>query len=239
MSLKQFLFSLLILTSFINFAQQPVVIELFTSQGCSSCPPADALLDEVSQEYGDDVIVLSYHVDYWDYIGWKDPFGSKLNTEKQYAFAKAYNLTSVYTPQAIINQQVHFTGSNEHHMKDAIIKHSDRKEKVNVVIDGATRKENKVNLLVEFGSLPYNAQITYAIAVREKATEVKRGENRNKTLINTHIVANFAQRKSAEAKKNLQLELPSWVSINDELDAIVYINVPREGIVGASRSRVQ
>ncbi len=235
MYFKQFLISIFLLNFFITQAQQPVVIELFTSQGCSSCPPADALLDEVAQEYGDDVIVLAYHVDYWDYIGWKDPFGSKKFTEKQHAFARMYNLTSVYTPQAIINQQVHFTGSNEQKMKDAIIKYSDRNERVLINIEAGQRTGDMVNLLVKFGTIPPNAQITYAITAREKITQVQRGENRNRRLKNTHIVVALTERKASEVKKSLQLQLPDWVSRDDTIDAIVYVSIPKEGIVGIAK----
>ena len=80
---------------------QPVVVELFTSQGCSSCPPADALLHELAAR--DDVVALAMHVDYWDYIGWKDVFGNPAHSARQRAYAKAGNRRMVYTPQMIVN----------------------------------------------------------------------------------------------------------------------------------------
>ncbi|MGB3774226.1 MAG: DUF1223 domain-containing protein, partial [Leeuwenhoekiella sp.] len=81
-----------------------VLIELFTSQGCSSCPPADKLLKELAENHPEgNVYVLSYHVDYWDRLGWKDIFSQKKFTEKQYSYAKAFKLSTVYTPQAIVN----------------------------------------------------------------------------------------------------------------------------------------
>ncbi len=78
------LFFTLVFQSELSAQEPPTVIELFTSQGCSSCPPADAVLEQLKTEFGDDVITLSYHVDYWDYIGWKDPFATKGFTQKQY-----------------------------------------------------------------------------------------------------------------------------------------------------------
>jgi hypothetical protein len=77
------------------------VVELFTSQGCSSCPPADATLNQLIEQ--GDVIALAYHVDYWDYLGWKDTFSSRNNTERQYGYAKTLKRNNVYTPQAVIN----------------------------------------------------------------------------------------------------------------------------------------
>ena len=89
-----------------------VVLELFTSQGCSSCPPADALLNEVKYKYSNNqVIALSYHVDYWNYIGWKDPFSKKEFSDKQRAYSSKFYSNSIYTPQIVVNGKEHFVGS--------------------------------------------------------------------------------------------------------------------------------
>src|SRR5260370_39772174 len=79
----------------------PIVVQLFTSQGCSSCPPADALFGELSKRR--DVLALGFHVDYWDYIGWKDPYASKLATKRQKQYAESFKLSFVYTPQMVVN----------------------------------------------------------------------------------------------------------------------------------------
>src|SRR5260370_38334763 len=78
----------------------PVVVELFTSQGCSSCPPADLFLGKLAERH--DVLALAFHVDYWDYIGWKDPFAFKIATERQYSYGHALDLNLAYTPQRVI-----------------------------------------------------------------------------------------------------------------------------------------
>ena len=92
-------------------AAEPVaVVELFTSQGCSSCPPADALLGELAKR--DDVIALSLHVDYWDYIGWKDSFASKEMTARQRSYARSLRASGVYTPQAVVGGAAHAVGSD-------------------------------------------------------------------------------------------------------------------------------
>jgi len=93
-------------------AKRPLgVVELFTSQGCSSCPPADAVLGELASR--GDVIALAYHVDYWDYLGWSDTLGSADNTTRQYDYGKAFGVRSVYTPQAVINGRVHVNGADK------------------------------------------------------------------------------------------------------------------------------
>src|SRR5215831_8685962 len=98
----------------------PVVVELFTSQGCSSCPPADALLGELSKR--SDVLALGFHVDYWDYIGWKDPYASKLATKRQRQYAESFKLSFVYTPQMIINGDAESVGSDRAGVEAAVEK---------------------------------------------------------------------------------------------------------------------
>lgn len=86
------------------------VVELFTSQGCSSCPPADVVFTDLAAR--PDIVALAYHVDYWDYLGWKDTLSSKENTERQYAYMRAFGTRSVYTPQAVINGRTHVNGAD-------------------------------------------------------------------------------------------------------------------------------
>jgi hypothetical protein len=86
------------------------VVELFTSQGCSSCPPADELFADLAARK--DLVALAYHVDYWDYLGWKDTLSSKKNTERQYAYMRSFGSRSVYTPQAVINGRTHVNGAS-------------------------------------------------------------------------------------------------------------------------------
>lgn len=96
----------------------PVVVELFTSQGCSSCPPADAFLTELRATPG--IIALTYHVDYWDYLGWKDTLGGPEFSQRQYDYAKARGDMDVYTPQMIINGGRHVVGSQKDNVRAAI-----------------------------------------------------------------------------------------------------------------------
>jgi hypothetical protein len=99
-------------------ASRPVVAELFTSQGCSSCPPADAIFEDLAGER--DVVALTYHVDYWDYLGWRDTLGSKEFSQRQYDYAKSRGDMDVYTPQAIVNGKRHVVGSKKSVLASAI-----------------------------------------------------------------------------------------------------------------------
>jgi hypothetical protein len=94
------------------------VVELFTSQGCSSCPPADEIFADLAAR--PDVVALAYHVDYWDYLGWKDPLSSNKHSERQYANMRAFGSRSVYTPQAVIIGRTHVNGANRHAVNDTL-----------------------------------------------------------------------------------------------------------------------
>src|SRR5258706_7835451 len=114
----------LTMTSLAMFSQQnPVVIELFTSQGCSSCPAADKNLAEIiedAEKNGQPVYGLSFHVDYWNYIGWKDPYSNPGYTARQHQYAQKLNSESVYTPQMIVNGEIEFVGSNKKASSEAV-----------------------------------------------------------------------------------------------------------------------
>jgi len=99
-------------------AKPPTVVELFTSQGCNSCPPADAYLGELAQR--DDVLALSMHIDYWDYLGWKDTFSSAFATERQRAYSRALGKSFVYTPQMVVGGVAEAMGSRRHGVEPEI-----------------------------------------------------------------------------------------------------------------------
>lgn len=216
---------------------QSTVVELFTSQGCSSCPPADELLAAIETEYGSEVITLSYHVDYWDYIGWKDPFASREYTLKQYAYADAFGSSSVYTPQAVINGNSHFTGSDGRKMGRAL---KENKLKSAGVLQLGEIKKTGNKLFTDY-VLP-NANdvnsITFALTLKERTTAIKRGENRNRTLTNHNIVIDQALIE-AQQEGSIQLSIPAWVGTDDELTIVAYTTKNQVGITDAITKKVK
>jgi hypothetical protein len=163
----------------------PVLVELFTSQGCSSCPQADALAGELSAR--DDVVVLSFHVNYWDYIGWSDPFASEETTGRQYAYAHALGERNVYTPQMIIGGALPVVGNDKRAVLRAI-RRAGRQSDNAPSIHFSRRGED---LLVELGAAEPPRDPANVLLVRytdRHETDVPLGQNAGRRLVNHHVV---------------------------------------------------
>lgn len=159
--------------------QNPVVVELYTSQGCSSCPPADAILHELARR--EDVIALALHVDYWDYIGWKDPFGDPAHAERQRAYAMKAGRRSVYTPEMIVQGETDIVGAKPMKLSEAIAAHAKRDAPVQL-----TLSRDAQTLRIEAAArVALNGPVTVHMLryVPHKTTVIERGENRGKRRI--------------------------------------------------------
>jgi hypothetical protein len=161
----------------------PVVVELFTSQGCNSCPPADALLEELTSQPG--VITLSLHVDYWDYIGWQDPYASPVMTGRQQSYAKSLRSPYVYTPQILVDGQVHLVGSHRDEVRQAIEKAAKRGKPVDVYVI----QDDGDKIVVPAGHAPDDgATVWLAIYDGVHETDIQKGENAGRAIRNVHVV---------------------------------------------------
>lgn len=164
------------------------VIELFTSQGCSSCPPADALMKTYAGR--NDLLVLSLPVDYWDYLGWKDTLGNPKNTERQRNYAKARGDGQIYTPQAVINGVSHVNGASRRDIDQAIAESQKEVAAHRVPLRSWTERGN---ILIETGAAADQSAVKEAtiwLAVIQKSAEVTitKGENHGKTISYTNVV---------------------------------------------------
>ena len=162
------------------------VVELFTSQGCAMCPPADALLGELAKR--SDLLPLSFHVDYWDYIGWKDTFASAANTTRQRAYAKRFGLRYVYTPQMVVQGAAQATGSD----RAAVFADIEKYKSVSPVPIEIQLATGGRSIIVTVAATKTgkerNAEVWLVMFDRERKTTVSRGENRGKTLSGFNVV---------------------------------------------------
>jgi hypothetical protein len=170
--------------------QRTVLLELFTSQGCSSCPPADQLLSKLRKENFDGAVVipLAYHVDYWNHLGWRDPFSSAQWSARQRAYAASIPGSQVYTPQLIVNGTVQLVGSSERHIRAEIERQLAGRDGGSVTIDRVTRAGNQLKVQVHASSTSTLADLMVVLFENGVETAVSRGENANRNLANDAIV---------------------------------------------------
>jgi hypothetical protein len=180
------------------------VIELFTSEGCSSCPPADALVAKVQKESANEpVYILAFHVDYWNRLGWKDVFSSSEYSDRQNQYARWLKLSSVYTPQAIVNGRTEFVGSEEGTLHNAIKTNLQNPAKSELTLSNIKIANDKASVQYQAEGATNNAVLMIALIEKNATTKVQRGENGGRTLSHVQIVR---QLKSVVLKNNSGVE---------------------------------
>lgn len=185
------------------------VVELFTSEGCSSCPAADAAIARLLRKNIANTYILSYHVDYWDRLGWKDEFSQQKFSSRQQEYSRHLSLEGVYTPQIVVNGTAQFVGSNENALNNAVNNGINNGSSSNMHI---TAKKTNNTVLVSYnvtGNEPMF--LNAAIVLPEADTKVKGGENGGRTLHHVNIVSNLMV---AEAKGSgeITIEIPTQLS---------------------------
>lgn len=193
----------------------PVLAELFTAEGCNSCPPADTLLEVMIQEQpikGVQIIALSEHVTYWDNQGWKDPFDSPQFTARQEQYGRRFNLDSVFTPQLIVDGTQQFVGSDKNKIEAALIASAKTPKPalaITVTSEGAV-----INASASGPGLTAekDAELMFALAEDHLSVDVKRGENANRTLRHSGVVRILQSAGSVDAtSKKVMFKLaPDW-----------------------------
>ena len=234
--------SLLVFALFLSGSKSPVteepfvLIQLFTSQGCSSCPPADKLLGDIKEKYqGSNVYVLSYHVDYWNRLGWEDPFSQRKFTELQYAYADQFREQQVYTPQVIVNGQEHFVGSNASKLKSKITRYLKNRALNSVVL--SSEKDSQGNLLIHYkvSGTTVDKNLKLNLVFENNTTHVTRGENSHRSLSHTNIVLDeFII--SLNGKQTGQFKIPkSLIEAKKSYKIIGFVQGSRLEITGADQ----
>ncbi|MBL0737653.1 DUF1223 domain-containing protein [Flavobacterium sp. GN10] len=164
------------------------LLELYTSEGCSSCPPADELLGKIQNEYRDkNVYVLAYHVDYWDKQGWKDIFSNADFTKRQYNYAQFLGKEPIYTPQVIINGKTDYIGSQETSLRNGIKSALSKTASASLNLE-ASQNENSISINYNVEGTSKNSRLLLAVVQKEAKSNVRRGENANRVLSHYQIV---------------------------------------------------
>jgi len=191
----------------------PILVELYTSQGCSSCPPADVLLSLLGKDpqFAGQVIPLAFHVDYWNYIGWRDPFSTRAWTDRQNAYAQSFAERRIYTPQLVVNGEAHTVGSDRDasfQLMDQAAAHGRRARLTLTVAAGAGTVT--AHLEVDNPDGPA-VDLQVALAQNDVVTRVARGENEGKTLRNDHIVRRLVNAGRVAAGASAHFDVPLTV----------------------------
>ncbi len=221
----------------------PVLLELFTSEGCASCPPADRLLatlDETQPFRNANLIVLSEHVDYWDGLGWRDPYSSPALTERQRDYGRKFNLDTVYTPQLVVDGQFELVGSDSAEARKAIEK-AVHASKAAIAISVEERKGNQIPVHVNVAPLPAGAgssTVFLALAESRLESKVLRGENSGRLLAYAAVVRTLAPVGSVAggASFDKEINLPVPQAAGRSLRIVAFVQDKSTGrVVGSTQ----
>lgn len=210
------------------------VVELFTSQGCSSCPKADAAFEKLAQDKN--VIALSYHVDYWNYLGWADTLSTPENTRRQYDYAAGLGRSNVYTPQAVLNGRAHLNGADLRSIEQQIDAFSGEKQGLDIPVS-AELDDDCVRIGIGPGS--GNAHVVIAYFTPELDVLIEKGENAGK-MVSYHNVVSSIETIGMWEGEALKLQLPIDVigKKGRERAAILLQSEKPDGALGPIRGGV-
>jgi hypothetical protein len=188
------------------------VVELFTSEGCSSCPPADDAVAQLAKDYPSKVYVLGFHVDYWNYLGWKDEYSMADYSNRQQNYAGVLNLSSIYTPQVIVNGKTEFTGSDKKRLYTTVEQELNADN--NIMIELSAKTSGTKSIDVSYKLNPdKDIALHIALIQLQALSAVKRGENSGKHLHHIDVVRNF--KTTGSGTGSLNIILPEGLAAKD------------------------
>jgi hypothetical protein len=212
------------------------VVELFTSEGCSSCPPADELVARIQKEDNDKpVYILAFHVDYWNRLGWKDVFSSADYSKRQNEYANYLHLQSVYTPQIVVNGKTEFVGSQETTLRNAISASLNKAPEAQLTLSATGFNQPQTNIKYTIEGSGKNTILVLAAIQKSAQTKVERGENRGHTLSHIQIVRKLQTVSLTGKSGQVEMALPhGFNSQNWEVIGILQ-NTLNGAVTGASK----
>lgn len=215
------------------------VVELFTSEGCSSCPRADVLLGEIAEKAwpDGDVFGLAFHVDYWDRLGWKDRFSDNAFTKRQYRYAERLPDSRVYTPQMVVDGRVGFVGSNRLQATRSIESALSSADEVVVKASVTRRSGRRIEVAYEVTPRRPGLDLNVALVQRAVTTDVRHGENGGRTLHHKNVVRAYKQFPlDADGSGETRVSVPDDTDI-EACDVVVYVqDRERLEILGATQT---
>ncbi|SHH63464.1 Protein of unknown function [Chryseolinea serpens] len=223
------------------YVSEPVaVVELFTAEGCSSCPAADELLDEMTsimQKEGKRVISLAYHVTYWNHLGWIDPYSVEAYTDRQKLYQKTLKLPMLYTPQAVVNGKYEFVGSNPVFFRYLVQAALDSVPARSLEAI-ATKSDSVVTVQYSLSKLPKNSVLNVAVIEERVEHSVLRGENKDKVLKHFHVVRSMKQHEAKE-KDEINLVWPRGLGENKGSIILYLQNAKTLRIISAAEIKLK
>lgn len=191
-----------------NNAKGFAVVELFTSEGCSSCPPADKFLESLQTDNRNkDIYLLAFHVDYWDHQGWKDRFSDAEYSKRQGQYAEWMSLRTIYTPQIVVNGASEYVGSNSGAILGAISAELETPATGTLTLD-ARKDGNKLNIAYQESGNAKGAELVLALVQRSAHSDVKAGENSGRKLSHAQVVRHMLHFPLSNGDKNASIQLP-------------------------------
>ena len=238
-----FIFSLFLITGF-GKNQQPqsgkgfAVVELFTSEGCSSCPAADAAVIDIAKQYKDNVFILGFHVDYWNYLGWKDVFSKADYSERQKQYASAFSLNSIYTPQIVVNGKTEFVGSDKNKLQQTIIQELNNNTTGTIELSAKENEEKKIVVNFKAANIS-NSIINIALVQSHAQSNIAKGENEGRQLHHINVVRDLKTIQPDQKEKTIYFTLPAGLTKKDCAVIAFAQSKTNMHIISASETAIQ
>ena len=232
-----------VLSSFINKKTATnadkgfAVVELFTSEGCSSCPPADELVAKIEKESADKPIyILAFHVDYWNRLGWKDMFSSAEYSQRQQQYSRWLKSGSVYTPQVVVNGRTEFEGSEEGTLRNTIKTNLEKTPAAALTLSNIKTDGGKISVQYHTQGNTANDVLLLAVVEKHAQSNVERGENSGRTLSHVQIVRAITSTPVKPGEGNASIALPKGFDAKG-CELIAFLQNPANGeISGAAKA---
>lgn len=211
------------------------VVELFTSEGCSSCPPADELVEKIQKESNNlPVYILAFHVDYWNRLGWKDVFSNADYSKRQNQYAQWLNLQSIYTPQIVVNGRKEFIGSEEGTLRNAIKSNLQKPASATLSLNDLKISKDQVNLKYNAENQQSKLSLVVALVQKLASIDVKAGENSGRNLAHVQIVRNLQTiYLDGKTSGNIHVDIPVNLD-HQNLEIIAFLQNNSNGAILAA-----